>query len=220
MEVFPALSACSLFAGLTQDEIAAILPCLSARQTGFRRGQFLLRAGDEVRFAGVVLAGEVELLQEDFWGNRNLLAAAGPGELFAEAFACVQARAPVSVLCKTDGRVLYLDTHAVFSPCEKGCTQHRTLSQNLIRVLAEKNMQLNEKAGYLSQRSTREKLLAYLSAQAHRTGSASFRIPFDRQQLADFLSVNRSAMSAELSKMQREGLLRAERSDFTLFQPE
>ena len=72
MEVFPALSACSLFAGLTQDENAAILPCLSARQTGFRRGQFLLRAGDEVRFAGVVLAGEVELLQEDFWGNRNL----------------------------------------------------------------------------------------------------------------------------------------------------
>ena len=208
MEVFPALSACSLFAGLTQDEIAAILPCLSARQAGFRRGQFLLHAGDEVRFAG------------DFWGNRNLLAAAGPGELFAEAFACVQARAPVSVLCKTDGRVLYLDTHAVFSPCEKGCAQHRTLSQNLIRVLAEKNMQLNEKAGYLSQRSTREKLLAYLSAQARRTGSASFRIPFDRQQLADFLSVNRSAMSAELSKMQREGLLRAERSDFTLFQPE
>ena len=212
MEVFPALSACSLFAGLTQDEITAILPCLSARQTGFRRGQFLLRAGDEVRFAGV--------LQEDFWGNRNLLAAAGPGELFAEAFACVQARAPVSVLCKTDGRVLYLDTHAIFSPCEKGCAQHRTLSQNLIRVLAEKNMQLNEKAGYLSQRSTREKLLAYLSAQARRTGSASFRIPFDRQLLADFLSVNRSAMSAELSKMQREGLLRAERSDFTLFQPE
>ena len=209
MEVFPALSACSLFAGLTQDEIAAILPCLSARQAGFRRGQFLLRADDEV-----------ELLQEDFWGNRNLLAAAGPGELFAEAFACVQARAPVSVLCKTDGRVLYLDTHAVFSPCEKGCAQHRTLSQNLIRVLAEKNMQLNEKAGYLSQRSTREKLLAYLSAQARRVGSASFRIPFDRQQLADFLSVNRSAMSAELSKMQREGLLRAERSDFTLFQPE
>ena len=190
MEVFPALSACSLFAGLTQDEIAAILPCLSARQAGFRRGQFLLRAGDEVRFAGVVLAGEVELLQEDFWGNRNLLAAAGP------------------------------DTRAVFSPCEKGCAQHRTLSQNLIRVLAEKNMQLNEKAGYLSQRSTREKLLAYLSAQARRTGRASFRIPFDRQQLADFLSVNRSAMSAELSKMQREGLLRAERSDFTLFQPE
>ena len=173
MEVFPALSACSLFAGLTQDEITAILPCLSARQTGFRRGQFLLRAGDEVRFAGVVLAGEVELLQEDFWGNRNLLAAAGPGELFAEAFACVQARAPVSVLCKTDGRVLYLDTHAIFSPCEKGCAQHRTLSQNLIRVLAEKNMQLNEKAGYLSQRSTREKLLAYLRRRAGPAAPAS-----------------------------------------------
>ena len=138
MEVFPALSACSLFAGLTQDEIAAILPCLSARQTGFRRGQFLLRAGDEVRFAGVVLAGEVELLQEDFWGNRNLLAAVGPGELFAEAFACAHAVSPVSVQCTTDGSVLYLNVRAVFSPCEKACAQHKTLSQNLIRVLAEK----------------------------------------------------------------------------------
>ena len=192
MEVFPALSACSLFAGLTQDEIAAILPCLSARQACFRRGQFLLRADDEVRFAGVVLVGEVELLQEDFWGNRNLLAAAGPGELFAEAFACVQARAPVSVLCKTDGRVLYLDTHAVFS--------HRVL--------------------HTSPKSIRKRLLSYFSECIKRTGSYEFDIPYNRQQLADFLSVNRSAMSAELSKMQREGLLRAERSDFTLFQPE
>ena len=139
MEVFPALSACSLFAGLTQDEIAAILPCLSERQPGFRRGQFLLR----------------------------------DGELFAEAFACVQARAPVSVLCKTDGRVLYLDTHAVFSPCEKGCTQHRTLSQNLIRVLAEKNMQLNEKAGYLSQRPAAPASASPSTASSWRTSCRS-----------------------------------------------
>lgn len=219
MEVFPALSACSLFAGLTQDEIAAILPCLSARQAGFRRGQFLLRAGDEVRFAGVVLAGEVELLQEDFWGNRNLLAAAGPGELFAEAFACVQARAPVSVLCKTDGCVLYLDTHAVFFSLRKGLrAAPDAVTESHPRAGGE-NMQLNEGRVSLAALDAR-KLLAYLSAQARRTGSASFRIPFDRQQLADFLSVNRSAMSAELSKMQREGLLRAERADFTLFQPE
>lgn len=220
MDDLTILTECALFHGLREAQIREMLPCLSARQSRFRRGQFLLRAGDRVAFAGILLSGEAEVLQEDFWGNRNLLAAAGPGELFAEAFACVQARAPVSVLCKTDGRVLYLDTHAVFSPCEKGCTQHRTLSQNLIRVLAEKNMQLNEKAGFLSQRTTREKLLAYLSAQARRAGSASFRIPFDRQQLADFLSVNRSAMSAELSRMQREGLLCADRSSFTLCQPE
>ena len=107
---------------------------------------------------------------------------------------------------------------AVLFPCETVCAQHRQLTQNLIRVLAQKNMQLNEKAGYLSQRSTREKLLSYLSAQARRAGSASFRIPFDRQQLADFLSVNRSAMSAELSRMQEEGLLRVSRSAFTLLQ--
>ena len=189
MENLTILTECALFHGLQEAQIRQMLPCLSARRASFRRGQFLLRAGEQAAWAGILLSGEAEILQEDFWGNRNLLAAAGPGELFAEAFACVQARAPVSVLCKTDGRVLYFDTHAVFSPCEKGCAQHRTLSQNLIRVLAEKNMQLNEKAGYLSQRSTREKLLAYLSAQARRAGSASFRIPFDRQQLADYLKV-------------------------------
>ena len=214
------LTECALFHGLREAQIREMLPCLSARQSRFRRGQFLLRAGDRVAFAGILLSGEAEVLQEDFWGNRNLLAAVGPGDLFAEAFACAHAVSPVSVLCKTDGSVLYLNVRAVFSPCEKACAQHKALSQNLIRVLAEKNMQLNEKAGFLSQRTTREKLLAYLSAQARRAGSASFRIPFDRQQLADFLSVNRSAMSAELSRMQREGLLCADRSSFTLCQPE
>ena len=214
------LTECALFRGLRKAQIPDMLPCLSARQSRFRRGQFLLRAGDKASSAGIILSGEAEVLQEDFWGNRNLLAAVGPGELFAEAFACAHAVSPVSVLCTTDGSVLYLNVRTVFSPCEKVCAQHRTLSQNLIRVLAEKNMQLNEKAGFLSQRTTREKLLAYLSAQARRAGSASFRIPFNRQQLADFLSVNRSAMSAELSNMQREGLLRTERSCFTLCQPE
>ena len=220
MDDLTILTECALFHGLREAQIREMLPCLSARQSRFRRGQFLLRAGDRVAFAGILLSGEAEVLQEAFWGNRNLLAAVGPGDLFAEAFACAHAVSPVSVLCKTDGSVLYLNVRAVFSPCEKACAQHKALSQNLIRVLAEKNMQLNEKAGFLSQRTTREKLLAYLSAQARRAGSASFRIPFDRQQLADFLSVNRSAMSAELSRMQREGLLCADRSSFTLCQPE
>ena len=220
MDDLTILTECALFHGLCEAQIREMLPCLSARQSRFRRGQFLLRAGDRVAFAGILLSGEAEVLQEDFWGNRNLLAAVGQGDLFAEAFACAHAVSPVSVLCKTDGSVLYLNVRAVFFPCEKACAQHKALSQNLIRVLAEKNMQLNEKAGFLSQRTTREKLLAYLSAQARRAGSASFRIPFDRQQLADFLSVNRSAMSAELSRMQREGLLCADRSSFTLCQPE
>ena len=214
------LTDCALFRGLRRAQIREMLPCLSARRARFRRGQLLRRAGDRASSAGIILSGEAEVLQEDFWGNRNLLAAVGPGELFAEAFACAHAVSPVSVQCTTDGSVLYLNVRAVFSPCEKACAQHKTLSQNLIRVLAEKNMQLNEKAGFLSQRTTREKLLAYLSAQARRAGSASFRIPFDRQQLADYLSVNRRAMSAELSNMQRDGLLRTDRSCFTLCQPE
>ena len=219
-EILPLLRSTSLFTGLTEEETESLLSALHGEMRAFDREELLLRAGQPVRAFGVLLSGGALVRQEDFWGNRNLLAAVGPGELFAEAFACAHAVSPVSVQCTTDGSVLYLNVRAVFSPCEKACAQHKTLSQNLIRVLAEKNMQLNEKAGFLSQRTTREKLLAYLSAQARRAGSASFRIPFDRQQLADYLSVNRSAMSAELSNMQRDGLLRTDRSCFTLCQPE
>ena len=138
MDDLTILTECTLFHGLREAQIREMLPCLSARQSRFRRGQFLLRAGDRVAFAGILLSGEAEVLQEDFWGNRNLLAAVGPGDLFAEAFACAHAVSPVSVLCKMDGSVLYLNVRAVFSPCEKACAQHKALSQNLIRVLAEK----------------------------------------------------------------------------------
>ncbi|MFR7832564.1 MAG: Crp/Fnr family transcriptional regulator [Blautia wexlerae] len=216
MEVFPALSACSLFAGLTQDEIAAILPaCL--RLGGLSPQAVLLRAGDESLRRGRT-GGRVAAVSG---ATAICWLRPGPVELFAEAFAC-DAGARAIERAVQNGRARFVSRYprGLFS-LRKGMRAAPDAVTNLIRVLAEKNMQLNEKAGYLSRRSkAREKLLAYLSAQARRTGSASFRIPFDRQQLADFLSVNRSAMSAELSKMQREGLLRAERSDFTLFQPE
>ena len=216
MDDLTILTECALFHGLREAQIREMLPCLSARQSRFRRGQFLLRAGDRVAFAGILLSGEAEVLQEDFWGNRNLLAAVGPGDLFAEAFACAHAVSPVSVLCKTDGSVLYLNVRAVYSHCEKACAQHKALSQNLIRVLAEKNMQLNEKAGFLSQRTTREKLLSYLSAQATKSGKNEFDIPFDRQQLADYLCVDRSAMSAQLCALRDDGVLEFKKNHFIL----
>ena len=124
MEVFPALSACSLFAGLTQDEIAAILPCLSARQAGFRRGQFLLRAGDEVRFAGVVLAGEVELLQEDFWGNRNIMTRITQGGIFAESFACTGEKLTVGAEAESECEIMRLKVGLVLGSCSKSCAGH------------------------------------------------------------------------------------------------
>ena len=216
MDDLTILTECALFHGLREAQIREILPCLSARQSRFRRGQFLLRAGDRVAFAGILLSGEAEVLQEDFWGNRNLLAAVGQGDLFAEAFACAHAVSPVSVLCKTDGSVLYLNVRAVFFPCEKACAQHKALSQNLIRVLAEKNMQLNEKAAFLSHRTTREKLMSYLSAQATKSGKNEFDIPFDRQQLADYLCVDRSAMSAQLCALRDDGVLEFKKNHFIL----
>lgn len=182
MDDLTILTECALFHGLARAQIRE-MPAVSVRAAITLPARTVSAAcGRQSAFAGILLSGEAEVLQEDFWGNRNLLAAVGPGDLFAEAFACAHAVSPVSVLCKTDGSVLYLNVRAVFSPCEKACAQHKALSQNLIRVLAEKNMQLNEKAGFLSQRTTREKLLAYLSAQARRAGSA--QLPYSLRPAA------------------------------------
>ena len=216
MEVFPALSACSLFAGLTQDEIAAILPCLSARQAGFRRGQFLLRAGDEVRFAGVVLAGEVELLQEDFWGNRNIMARITQGGIFAESFACTGERLTVGAEAESECEIMRLKVGHVLGSCPKSCAGHAKLVGNLISELARKNLNFNSKLGHMGKRTTREKLMSYLSAQAMKSGKNEFDIPFDRQQLADYLCVDRSAMSAQLCALRDDGILKFKKNHFIL----
>ena len=215
------LTECALFRGLRRAQIREMLPCLSARQARFRRGQFLLRAGDRASSAGIILSGEAEVLQEDFWGNRNLLAAVGPGDLFAEAFACASGEhktLPVTVLAVAESVVLWMDYRKILRACPAGCAFHHRLVENMLAVVADKNLMLNRRIGHLSKRSTREKLLSYLSEQAALHGSAAFSIPFDRQQLADYLCVERSAMSTVLSKLREEGVLEVERNRFRLKQ--
>jgi CRP-like cAMP-binding protein len=206
-----------LFQGVSAQELSDMLACLSAFRTDYGRGQFILRCGDHTGAMGMVLAGSVHILKEDFWGNQNIMAQATPGQLFAETYACVPGTSlSVSVMAAEPAAVLFLDTGRLLSTCTSACPFHVRLIRNLLSVLAGKNLMLNEKLTHLSQRTTREKLLSYLSAEARRRNSSTFEIPFNRQQLADYLSVDRSAMSAELGKMQREGLLSFDRSRFTL----
>ena len=152
-----------------------------------------------------------------FWGNRSLLASLAAGDIFAEAYAMPGSGAMRSdVVAVESCTVLLMDVERVLSRCTNSCAFHARLTENLFALLAEKNRILARKVDYLAQRTTRQRLLAYLSEQAQRAGSAEFTIPFNRQQLADFLSVERSAMSAELSRMQAEGLIETERSHFRL----
>lgn len=197
-----------LFAGVSAEELSALLGCLSPAEHTYERDEFVLSPGDEVRSIGLVLEGEVTVVREDWLGNRNIVAVFGPGSTFAEAYACARdARIPVGVVATRPSRILFLGARRVLTMCSSACAFHTRLVENLVGLLATRNLALNEKLGHVSQRSTREKLLSYLSGEAARRGSASFDLALGRQQLADYLSVNRSAMCTELARMADEGLL-------------
>lgn len=216
-EYYRVMQSSPLFSGIAEEEITAMLGCLSAREESFQKNQFILRCGESVNAFCMVLSGGVQILMEDFWGNRNILAGVGPGELFAEVYACMPGELlAVSVQAAEPSVVMFLDMRRLLTGCQSACAFHARLIRNLLTVLAEKNLLQTRKLVHMAQRSTREKLLSYLSAEAVRQGGPSFTIPFNRQELADYLSVDRSAMSNELGKMRDEGLLRFSRSSFTL----
>ena len=218
-EYFSVLRSAPLFAGVSEEELAAMLTCLDARAERFPKDTFLLRAGDAAESIGLVLAGSVLVLQEDIWGNRNILSKAGPGQTYAAAYACAPGAAlNVSVAAETAVTVTNLNVRRVLNVCPSACAYHSRIIRNLLGELAAKNLQMNEKLTHMAQRTTREKLLSYLSAQAQRSGSYEFDLPFSRQQLADYLAVERSGLSAELGKLRDEGVLEFRRSHIRLNQ--
>lgn len=214
------LQCCPLFSGIEPADIPAILQCLEARSAVYAKKDSILRAGESTSSLGLLLTGHASLVQEDFWGNRSILAIIQPGQLFAEAFACLPgAVLTVDVRAVDASEVLFLNTRRLLNPCGSACAFHRRMLCNLLSEMAEKNRHLNEKVTHMAQRTTREKLLSYLSAESARQQSACFMIPYDRQQLADYLAVDRSAMSHELSKLQKEGVLHFQRRYFELVEP-
>ena len=213
----PVIRSSPLFFGISEEELAAMLACLGTREESFPKDAFLLRVGDTAESIGLVLEGSVLVIQEDVWGNRNILSKAGTGETFAAAYACAPAAAlPVSVTAETPVTVMLLNVKHVLNVCPSACAYHSRIIRNLLGVLAEKNLRFGEKLTHMGQRTTRAKLMSYLSAEAQRRGKYEFDIPFSRQQLADYLAVERSGLSLELGKMRRAGLLDFHKSHFVL----
>ena len=217
VEYLPVLMTSPLFSGIEPQEVTAMLNCLAATTRRFDKNEFIARAGSSIQMVGMVVEGRALIVTEDYWGNRNLIGIVQPGDLFAEAYACVPgSEMRVSVIADTPCTVVTLDIHRVLTTCSSSCVFHARLVENLVGQLALKNLQMNEKLEHMGKRSTRDKLLSYLSSQAIKAGSPYFTIPMNRQQLADYLSVDRSAMSSELGKMRDEGLVEFNRSDFHL----
>lgn len=206
-----------LFSGIKDEDISTMLNCLSARIASYQKEEFILHTGDLVNQVGMVLSGSVLIIKEDFWGNRSILSEISPGSLFAETYACIGTTPlEVSTVASSDCKVLFLDFQKLLTTCSSACHFHTRLIHNLLSTLAQKNRILTKKLEHMSQKTTRDKLLSYLSAESLKAKSPSFTIPFNRQQLADYLSVDRSAMSSELGKLKKEGILDYNKNTFLL----
>lgn len=206
-----------LFSGVSETEISAMLNCLQAKLLTFQKGDYVFREGERIDNITVLVKGKLLVQHDDFWGNRNIVNVIRVGEMFGEAYVAPESGSLLNdVIAEEDSAVIFFDVRRILTVCSTACRFHSMVIQNLFFAISEKNRKLVQKIGHMSKRSTRAKLLSYLSEEAKRQNSSHFTIPFTRQQLADFLCVDRSAMSNELCKMRDEGLLQFDKNQFTL----
>lgn len=211
------LQSCPLFDGIEKNDLVSLMSCLNARTMDAPRGYTVLREGEPATHIGIVLEGTVQLIREDYYGNRSIMAQLEPGMLFGEAYAFSGAGImPVSVIAVESSRILLIDGRRITSCCANACAFHNQVIYNLLRIVANANLLLHQKIHVTSQRTTRDKLMTFLHHQAKQAGTTTFTVPFDRQALADYLEVDRTGLSAEISKLRREGILQCEKSTFRL----
>ena len=214
---FSVICSSKLFSGVSENELNAMLSCLDTKVKDFTKDAVVLHSGETVEFIGLVLSGSVFIAQDDIWGNRNILSKAGAGETFAAAFACAtDSKLNVDVIAETPVTIMFVNINRILNVCPSACERHNRIIRNILGELAEKNLRFSEKIEHMGQRTTRSKIMSYLSAEAQRLGTCEFDVPFSRQQLADYLGVERSGLSSELGKMNRDGLIDFHKSHFVL----
>ena len=211
------LARCTLFDGIRLEDLAAMMGCIGGKTMTVGKGQSIWREGDPATHVGMVLSGAVRLEREDYYGNRSIVAHIGPAELFGETYACAGINAiPISVVADEASTILLMDCRRITTTCSSACAFHSRIIFNLLRLVATKNLVFDQKIQITSKRTTREKLMAYLLSQAKIQGSNSFTIPYDRQELADYLEVDRSGLSSEISKLRKEKVIESEKNHFTI----
>ena len=211
------LAGTMLFQGIREHEIEAMLTCFSAEERTYGKDAYIYRAGDVTGRLGVVMEGAVNIIKDDVWGNRKIIENIGGGQIFGETYACLKGEPlMVDVQASEPSEVLFMDVNRILTTCSSSCDFHNRLIRSLMYVLAGKNLMLTKKMDIITPKSLRERVMVYLSQESVKQGSRAITVPFNRQQMADYLSVDRSALSAELSRMQRDGVISYEKNRFTI----
>lgn len=209
------LKTVELFKEIHQSDLQLLLHCLKAKIAHYDKNDIVFMAGERISNLGIVLSGQVQIVQEDFYGNKCIINNINTGNLFAESFSYANIEPlPFNIYATIESNILFIDCKALITPCENVCNFHSKLIFNMLNIVAMKNIALTKKIEFVSKRTTREKLLAYLSAEAQKYQNCNFCIPFNRQELADYLNVDRSAMSSELSRLKDDGILRFKKNRF------
>lgn len=212
------LSKCKLFENIADENLLAMLSCLGAEVRSYTKNQNIFTEGERASHMGILLSGTAQIIRVDFYGNRSIVTNIEPPQLFGESFACTETKSiPVNVIAEKDCEVMLINSQKMLHPCCSACEFHSRMIFNLTKEIAAKNMLLNQKIEIISRRTTREKLMTYLLMQAKKYGS-SFTIPYDRQELADFLEVDRSGLSAEISKLRKENVIGCKRNFFKVLE--
>lgn len=214
---FELMKKCPLFNKMDDEELKAILKSPHTKILDFSKNHTVIAEGSNTDHIGIVLSGAVQIVRNDYYGNRSIIALINSPQIFAEVFVFSETKTmPVSVVSVTDSRIMLIKLKNILNDNPERNSFYTKLTSNLLRLVTEKNLNLNEKIEIISKRTTREKILAFLMSQAKLNHSDTFTIPYDRQALADFLEVDRSAMSAEISKLRAEGIIESRRSQFRL----
>ena len=209
---------CPLFAEIGEEDLLRMLNCLGAKVVSFDKKYTVFAEGSPAKYIGIMLSGSAQIIQVDYYGNRSILSEVSAPQVFAEAFACAEVGAlPVTVIANDPCDIMLIECDHILHTCSNNCGFHQKLIFNLMKDLASKTILFHQRIEITSKRTTREKLLTYLLMQARAAGRDSFDIPFDRQELADYLEVDRSGLSAEISKLRREGILDSNKNHFVLF---
>ncbi len=214
-KIFDIIKYNPLFSDIKLSDFEKMFDCIEARITQYKKDSIILLSGDAVSFVGLILSGRVKIIKEDMNGYSTILTELSTSELFGEVFACAGIdHSPVTVQASEDCQVLFINYKKVISTCSSFCSFHSKLIENMLQIIAKKNLMLNQKIEILSKRTTREKLLLFFDTQ--RGIAKKFTIPYNREEMANYLCVDRSAMSNELCKMRNEGLIRFNRNEFEI----